>query len=84
MERNEIMLNLFDIEYVLIEFVEGWLIIWFNWLEVCNVLFGELIIDLCFVLEVVCEDWIVWGIMLCGKGGVFCVGGDLKGFKLNF
>ncbi len=78
------MPNLPTTEYVLTEFDGGWLTIWFNRPEARNALSGELTADLRAVLEAVRDDRSVRGITVRGKGGVFCAGGDLKGFKSNF
>ncbi len=78
------MPNLPPTEYVLTEFDAGWLTIWFNRPEARNALSGELTDDLRAVLDAVRDDRTVRGITLRGKGGVFCAGGDLKGFKSNY
>ncbi len=78
------MPNLPSTEYVLTEFESGWLTICFNRPEARNALSGELTSDLRAVLTAVRDDRTVRGITLRGKGGVFCAGGDLKGFKSNF
>ncbi|MDP6351849.1 MAG: enoyl-CoA hydratase-related protein [Alphaproteobacteria bacterium] len=62
----------------------GWLTIWFNRPEARNALSQELIGELRAVLGAVRDDRAVRGITLRGKGGVFCAGGDLKGFKANY
>ena len=78
------MPNLPSTEYVLTEFDAGWLTIWFNRPEARNALSSELTTDLRAVLNSVRDDRTVRGITLRGKGGVFCAGGDLKGFKSNY
>jgi isohexenylglutaconyl-CoA hydratase len=61
----------------------GWLTVWFNRPEARNALSDELTAELRAVLEAVRDDRAVRGITLRGKGGVFCAGGDLKGFRTN-
>lgn len=78
------MANLPSTEYVLTEFDNSWLTIWFNRPEARNALSGELTSDLRNVLNAIRHDRSVRGITIRGKGGVFCAGGDLKGFKSNF
>jgi isohexenylglutaconyl-CoA hydratase len=58
-----------------------WLTIWFNRPESRNALSGELIAELRNVLDALAGDRRIRGVTLRGKGGVFCAGGDLKGFK---
>ena len=59
----------------------AWLTIWFNRPEARNSLSEELISELVATLEAVKEDRSVRGVILRGRGGIFCAGGDLKGFK---
>lgn len=66
---------------LLLELANGWLTIWFNTPANRNALSAELTGELTLVLESVREDRSVRGITLRGKGGIFCAGGDLKGFK---
>lgn len=62
----------------------GWLRIWFNRPEARNALSQELTAELVTVLRAVRDDRSVRGITLRGRGGTFCAGGDLKGFRANF
>lgn len=62
----------------------AWLTIWLNRPEVRNALSNEMIAELAAVLETVREIKEIRGITLRGRGGVFCAGGDLKGFKSVF
>jgi isohexenylglutaconyl-CoA hydratase len=62
---------------------DGWLTIWFNRPDARNALSDELTAELRAVLDAVRGDRTVRGITLRGKGGVFCAGGDLKGFRTN-
>jgi isohexenylglutaconyl-CoA hydratase len=66
-----------------LEFERGWLRIWLARPEARNALSAELTAELREVLERVREDRSVRGITLRGRGGVFCAGGDLKGFRGN-
>jgi len=59
----------------------GWLTIWFNTPENRNALSDELAAELRATLHTIRDDRSVRGITLRGRGGVFCAGGDLKGFQ---
>lgn len=59
----------------------GWLTIWLNRPESANALSAGLVGELDAVLTAVADDRTVRGITLRGRGGVFCAGGDLKGFR---
>lgn len=69
---------------LLLERDGAWLTIWFNRPEARNALSQELTAELCAVLRAVRDDRAIRGITLRGKGGTFCAGGDLKGFKANY
>ncbi|MEC9344974.1 MAG: enoyl-CoA hydratase-related protein [Pseudomonadota bacterium] len=69
---------------LLLDLDNGWLTIWFNRPENRNALSQELTTELKAVLNAVRDDRSVRGITLRGKGGVFCAGGDLKGFRSNY
>ncbi len=71
-------------ENILLENDNGWLTIWFNRPDNRNALSKELTTELKAVLNAVRDDRTIRGITLRGKGGVFCAGGDLKGFKNNY
>ena len=71
-------------ENILLEEDNGWLTIWFNRPDNRNALSKELTTELKAVLNAVRDDRTIRGITLRGKGGVFCAGGDLKGFKNNY
>ena len=60
---------------------DGWLTIWLNRPEARNALSSRMISELTQTLAAVSGDASVRGVTLRGKGGVFCAGGDLKGFK---
>ena len=55
--------------------------IWFNRPEARNALSAEIVGELHAVLDQVREDRSVRTLVLRGNGGVFCAGGDIKGFK---
>lgn len=78
------MVMLPQTEHLILELDKGWLTIWFNRPEARNALSEELTADLWATLRAVREDLSVRGITLRGKGGVFCAGGDLKGFRSGF
>ena len=58
----------------------GWLTIWLNRPQARNALSEEMVEDLLAVLHDVAPDRTIRGVTFRGKGGVFCAGGDLKGF----
>ena len=78
------MINLPKTENILLEQDAGWLTIWFNRPDNRNALSKELTTELKEVLNTVRDNQKLRGITLRGKGGVFCAGGDLKGFKNNY
>ena len=78
------MTNLPKTENILLEQDVGWLTIWFNRPDNRNALSKELTTELKEVLNAVRDKKNIRGITLRGKGGVFCAGGDLKGFKNNY
>ena len=55
--------------------------IWFNRPEAKNALNTEMTEELVAVLDAVYDDRTIRSIVLRGKGGIFCAGGDIKGFK---
>lgn len=55
--------------------------IWLNKPEVRNALTAEITGELATVLDAVRNDRSIRTLVLRGKGGVFCAGGDIKGFK---
>ena len=59
----------------------GVLRIWFNRPEARNALTAEITGELAAVLDAVRGDRTIRTLVLRGKGGVFCAGGDIKGFK---
>ncbi|RLA56756.1 MAG: enoyl-CoA hydratase [Gammaproteobacteria bacterium] len=72
------------VENILLEQDGDTLTIWFNRPEVRNALSGPVADDLAATLEALpCEESIRF-VILRGKGGVFCAGGDLKMFKTVF
>jgi isohexenylglutaconyl-CoA hydratase len=57
------------------------LTIWLNRPEAKNALSAQMVSELGAVLDAVRDDRALRTIVLRGKGGVFCAGGDIKGFK---
>jgi isohexenylglutaconyl-CoA hydratase len=57
--------------------------IWLNRPESKNALSEEMTDELHQVLDAVRDDRSIRTIVLRGKGGVFCAGGDIKGFKAD-
>jgi isohexenylglutaconyl-CoA hydratase len=57
------------------------LTIWFNRPDAKNALSTEMVDELSAVLDATRDDRSLRTIILRGKGGFFCAGGDIKGFK---
>jgi isohexenylglutaconyl-CoA hydratase len=57
------------------------LTIWFNRPEAKNSLSPEMVAELQAVLDAVRDDRSMRALILRGKGGIFCAGADIKGFK---
>lgn len=57
------------------------LTIWLNRPEVKNALSADMVAELSAVLDASRDDRSLRTIILRGRGGVFCAGGDIKGFK---
>ena len=74
------MPDLPDTEKLDLDVADGWLTIWFATPENRNALSDELVGELMETLTRIRDDRSVRGVILRGKGGVFCAGGDLKGF----
>ena len=74
------MTNLPETKTLITELENEWLTIWFNTPQNRNALSEELVEELTATLNAIKHDRSVRGITLRGKGGVFCAGGDLKGF----
>ncbi len=74
------MTELPDAKNLILDFDKGWLTIWLNTPENRNALSEETVGELTAALNAVRNDRTVRGVTLRGKGGVFCAGGDLKGF----
>jgi isohexenylglutaconyl-CoA hydratase len=73
-----------DVENLLLERDGDTLTIWFNRPEVRNALSQAVADDLAAVLEALPREEEIRFVILRGKGGVFCAGGDLKMFKTVF
>lgn len=63
------------------ELENGWLTLWFNTPENRNALSSELSAELVAILEAVGPRRDIRGVTLRGRNGIFCSGGDLKGFQ---
>ena len=63
------------------ELHQGWLTVWFNQPERRNQLTDEVVSDLQRICDALQNDRSIRGLTLRGRGGFFCAGGDLKGFK---
>ena len=57
------------------------LTIWFNRPEARNALTAQMTDELGAVLAAISDDRSIRSIVIRGKGGYFCAGGDIKGFK---
>jgi isohexenylglutaconyl-CoA hydratase len=66
---------------LLLERNDSVLKIWFNRPQAKNALSAEMTEELHLVLDAVHQDRSLRTIVLRGAGGVFCAGGDIKGFK---
>jgi len=64
-----------------LELDQAWLTVWLNRPEARNALSGEMIAELSQVFSGLKQRPDIRGVTLRGRGGVFCAGGDLKGFK---
>lgn len=73
-----------EVNNILLEQSSDTLTIWFNRPEVRNALSAEVADDLAAVLEALPQERDIRFVILRGKGGVFCAGGDLKMFKTVF
>lgn len=77
------MANLPATSALLLELESGVLRIWFNRPETRNALTAQVVSELSAVLDAVREDRTIRALVLRGKGGVFCAGGDIAGFKAS-
>jgi isohexenylglutaconyl-CoA hydratase len=75
------MYELPDTTALILERENSVLRIWFNRPDARNALSAEMVAELEQVLDAVRDDRSIRSIVLRGKGGVFCAGGDIKGFK---
>ncbi len=75
------MTNLPDTKDLLLEPRGSVLTIWLNRPEAKNSLSPQMIDELHGVLDAVHDDRSIRTLILRGKGGTFCAGADLKGFK---
>ena len=73
-----------DVENLLLEQRGDTLTIWFNRPEVRNALSQEVADDLAATYEALPGEPSIRFVILRGKGGVFCAGGDLKMFRTVF
>lgn len=78
------MTNLPKVNSLELELCDGWLTIALNRPEARNALSGQMTDEIKAVLGSVRDDRSVRGITFRGNGGVFCAGGDLKGFRAIF
>jgi isohexenylglutaconyl-CoA hydratase len=75
------MSNLPNTTALILEHEGSVLRIWFNRPEARNALSADMVEELDQVLDAVADDRGIRSIVLRGKGGFFCAGGDIKGFK---
>ena len=68
-------------EFLVLERDASVLTIWLNRPEMRNALSAQMTEELGEVLDAVKDDRSVRSIVMRGKGGYFCAGGDIKGFK---
>lgn len=75
------MIELPSTETLVLERSGSVLTIWLNRPEAKNALSAEMVLELEAVLAAVHERRDIRTLVLRGKGGVFCAGGDIKGFR---
>ena len=75
------MATLPETKTLALDLEQGWLTVWFNQPERRNPLTDEAVEDLAAVIEAIAPQRDIRGMTIRGKGGFFCAGGDLKGFK---
>ena len=75
------MTDLPDVQDLVLEHEGSVLTVWFNRPEAKNALSAEMVESLDAVLDAVHDDRSIRAIVIRGRGGVFCAGGDIKGFK---
>ena len=63
---------------------DGFLTVWLNRPEARNALSGEMMTELLDLFNSLRITTGIRAVILRGRGGVFCAGGDLKGFKFIF
>ena len=73
-----------EVENLLVQQDGHTLTIWFNRPEVRNALSAAVADDLAATLEALPAEHSIRFVILRGKGGVFCAGGDLKMFTTVF
>lgn len=71
-------------ETIDLEQQDGWLSLWLNRPEARNAMSALMVEELITTLESVALDPAIRGVSIRGRGGVFCAGGDLKGFQSGF
>lgn len=67
-----------------LELEHQWLTVWFNQPEIRNPLTAERVSGLIALCEALETRRDIRGVTFRGRGGIFCAGGDLKGFKAAF
>tara|TARA_R110001599_G_scaffold353884_2_gene602405 strand:+ start:96492 stop:97301 length:810 start_codon:yes stop_codon:yes gene_type:complete len=75
------MTTLPETSFLILEPQGSVLSIWLNRPEAKNALSAEMVDELAAVLDAIRDDRNVRTLILRGKGGFFCAGGDIKGFK---
>jgi len=73
-----------DTEVIELERTPGWLTVWLNRPQSRNALADEMVDQLAQLLEPLQADRTIRGVTFRGRGGVFCAGGDIKGFRAVF
>lgn len=70
-----------DTKDLVLERTGSILTVWFNRVEAKNSLSGGMVEELDAVLDAIKDDRSIRSLVIRGKGGIFCAGGDIKGFK---
>lgn len=75
------MLALPDTRHLELDLQRDWLSVWLNRPEARNALSAEMASELRAVAGILHNRSDIRGVTFRGRGGVFCAGGDLKGFR---
>lgn len=77
-------MSLPDFKTLDLDLAEGWLTVWFNTPERRNPLSLDRVEELLTLCTALQDRRDIRGVVIRGRGGVFCAGGDLKAFQAAF